>query len=131
VLTLDSESAACPTAWFNQSLGIFSVDHCHVAESGVATRTRGGQMTEPTRVLLEGEQLEYARQARQAMVENMMALREIVFNALGMEMSTHGDARFAVRVSNNPDDCTDFQDENGNCVGQYCDPPGICQPCPP
>lgn len=88
-------------------------------------------MTEGNSAQLEGEQLEYARRARQAMVENMMALREIVFSALGIEVSADQNAMFAVRVSNNPDDCTDFLDDNGNCVGQYCDPPGICQPCPP
>ena len=88
-------------------------------------------MTEGYRVQLEGEQLEHARQARKAMLENMTALREIVFNALGMEASTDQVAKIAVRASNSPDDCVDFEDENGNCVGQYCDPPGICQPCPP
>ena len=83
------------------------------------------------RVQLEGDQLEQARRARQAITENMMTLRGIVFTALGMDMSTDQAANFAVRASSNPDDCTDFLDDNGNCVAQYCDPPGVCQPCPP
>jgi hypothetical protein len=82
------------------------------------------------KVQLEGEQLEAARRAREAMAENLVALRQIVFNAMGIELSTDRDAKFAVRLSNNPDDCVDFQDENGNCVAMYCDPPGVCQPCP-
>ena len=82
------------------------------------------------RVQLEGEQLEQARRARQAIAQNVMALREIVFTALGMEMSTDQDAKVAVRVSNNPsDDCITVEDEHG--CGMYCDPPGICLPCPP
>jgi hypothetical protein len=82
------------------------------------------------RVQLEGEQLAQARRARQAVAENLKALREIVFTALEIDMSTDQAANFAARMSTNPDDCTDFYDPNGNCVGQYCDPPGICQPCP-
>lgn len=84
------------------------------------------------RVQLEGEQLEQARRAREAMAENLMALREIVFTALGMEMSTDQAAKINVRVSNDPaEDCVDFPDDNGVCIAQYCDPPGICRPCPP
>jgi hypothetical protein len=81
-------------------------------------------------VQLEGQQLEYARQARQAIAENVATLREIVFNAIGVAVPTDQKAKFAVRLSNDPEDCIDLQDENGNCVGMYCDPPGICKPCP-
>ena len=88
-------------------------------------------MTEANnRVQLEGEQLEYARQARQAMAENLQTLREIVFGAMGIAVPTDQNTKFGVQLSNSPDDCIDLQDENGNCVAVYCDPPGICQPCP-
>lgn len=82
------------------------------------------------RVQLEGEQLEKARRARQAMAENLMTLREIVFTALGMDTSTDQNAKITVRMPINPDDCTEFPDDAGGC-GMYCDPPGICAPCPP
>jgi hypothetical protein len=110
---------------------VHAVQH---AESGArAARTSGGEMTEgydnANRVQLEGEQLESARQARQAIAENLMTLRGIVFNALGIEMATNQDLKITARVPINPDDCITVEDEHG--CGMYCDPPGICAPCPP
>jgi uncharacterized protein YgbK (DUF1537 family) len=81
------------------------------------------------RVQLEGEQLENARQARQAIAQNLMTLREIVFGALGVDASTDQDLMITARVPVNPDDCITVEDEHG--CGMYCDPPGTCQPCAP
>ena len=49
------------------------------------------------RVQLEGEQLAQARRARQAVAENLKALREIVLTALEIDMSTDQAANFAPR----------------------------------
>ncbi|MBH0779921.1 hypothetical protein [Nocardia bovistercoris] len=74
-------------------------------------------------VQLSGEQLERAREARDAIVKNVGILREIVHSALGgTTPSTESTNGLDLRISE--DNCVTFPDIGG----KYCDPPGICLP---
>lgn len=60
-------------------------------------------MTEAKKVQLDGERLEYAIGVRQAVMENLPALRDVVFGELEMEAEIG--AEITLRVGTNPDDC--------------------------
>jgi hypothetical protein len=92
-------------------------------------------VTEPQSVALSAEELYRARQLRRVAIESLTELGRIVGTALGTDsnqfasvtLQLRGDA--ATEIPTIP--CEIFRDEQGNCLGMYCDPPGECSPCAP
>jgi hypothetical protein len=92
-------------------------------------------VTEPQSVALSAEELYRARELRRVAIESLRELGRIVGTALGTDSNQIASVTLQLRRDDTTDiptiPCEVFQDEAGNCIGMYCDPPGECSPCAP